>query len=124
MSDFDFTSQLKSETDQLIEAISSHEFVDAMRCMSAEPMESRLELASRILTPSALRYAGVPLPSHMRITSRYFEPSSSNIIEADEDGTVRDMDGSFLSQPPGAMGAWGCACGGAATVCGGAGGGS
>ena len=120
----DAATQLKTETAQLIDAISSPAFVDAMHRLNSEPMQSRLALASSILTPDALREAGVPLPPNMRITSRYFEPDSPETIEADDDGNVRLMDQSLLSQPPGAAGAWGCACGGAATVCGGAGGGS
>ena len=66
--------------------------------------------------------AGAPLPKDMRITSRYFELGSPDIIEVlDSKADLRKKD---IIVPIGPMGAWGCACGGAATVCGGAGGGT
>lgn len=112
--------KLKKDTDQLISAISSPQFVAAMKRMKETPMAERLALASKTLTPSALTEAGVNLPKGMRVTSRYFEPGSPDIIEVDAFGSrLRNV-----NSVPGSTAAWACACGGAATVCGGAGGGS
>lgn len=115
--------RLEKITEDMIAAITSPPFVQAMRTLKTTPMDKRLEVAKRLLTPSALRTAGVRLPEDMRITSRYFEPGKPlEVIE------VSDRE-AFFAGGPGyapdlfAYGAWGCACGGAATVCGGAGGG-
>jgi len=114
--------QLKKITDELIAAISSPPFVAAMKKIKQTPMDKRLAYASRHLTPAVLARAGVKLPKGMRVTSRYFEPGSPDIIEVTDHGAsllrVSTMPG------VGAAGAWACACGGAATVCGGAGGGT
>jgi hypothetical protein len=110
-------------TNDLIQAISSAPFVAAMKTLKATPPEQRLQIASSTLSPAALQAAGVQFPEGMRITSRYFEPGSPDIIEVTDDGAVlRNVN--LLPQQAGVAGAWGCACGGAATVCGGAGGGS
>jgi hypothetical protein len=111
--------KLKAITDDMIAAISSPAYVEAMKTMKATPVEKRLAVAAKLLSPEALRKKGVPLPADMRISSRYFEPGNPSVIYVDEHGARLAGLGD-----PGPVGAWGCACGGAATVCGGAGGGS
>jgi hypothetical protein len=91
-----------------------------MMKLKETPKGNRLALASQILTPTALAAQGVNLPTGMRITSRYFEPGSPEIMEVTEEGATLAQ----VSTLPGALGAWGCACGGGFTVCAGAGGGS
>jgi hypothetical protein len=110
--------KLKQLTDEMITAISHPAFVAAMNKMKKTPMDQRLSVASKILTPAALKAKGVPLPEGMRISSRYFEPGIPTVIKIDELGAR------VARHDPGPVAAWGCACGGAATVCGGAGGGS
>ena len=109
-------------TNELIAAISSEPFVAAMKKLKETPLEQRLDLARNTLTPTILKQAGVKLPSGMRVTSRYFEPGSPDVIE------VTDYGASLLNlntmSSPGVMGAWACACGGGAGICGGAGGGT
>ena len=111
--------RLKKITDEMIAAISSPEYVKAMKIMKKTPVEKRLAVATKLLSPDALRKKGVPLPKDMRISSRYFEPGNPTVILVDDHGARIAGTGD-----PGPVGAWGCACGGAATVCGGAGGGS
>lgn len=143
---------LKEITTQMVEAITSPAYVEAMRAVKSAPEGKRLEEAMRRLTPEALRAQGVPLPQGMRISSRYFEkgftpievgvPSEKRNLLADlhavEPQIITLLDGIRTRSPdlfdelkrrlapdefaaPAA--ACGCACGGAATVCGGAGGG-
>jgi hypothetical protein len=80
------------------------------------------------MTVEALSAKGVPLPPGMRITTRYFETGNPEIIEVLPDGTIKETKFPSFSLgdgfAPGQIGWNGCACGGAASVCGGAGGGS
>jgi hypothetical protein len=133
--------QLQKITAEMIAAISSAPFVMAMRQLKSTPKSERLDLAAEILTPDALRHQGVPLPENMRITSRYFErgnPSTigtPNIIEANDYGAflttgANPLDPVAAGLAPvlsttnrGRRTTCACACGGAGTVCGGAGGG-
>lgn len=110
--------KLKQLTDEMIAAISHPAYVAAMNKMKKTPMDQRLSVASKILTPAALKAKGVLLPEGMRISSRYFEPGDPTVI------TIDDFGARIARHDPGATAAWACACGGAATVCGGAGGGS
>jgi hypothetical protein len=109
---------LQKVTAEMIETITSPAFVEAMRKMKAAPADQKLSEGARLLNPDTLRKAGVPLPDGMRITSRYFEPGSEAIDV--------NAHGAFLATDPAnplrlAAQAGVCACGGAATVCGGAG---
>jgi hypothetical protein len=110
--------RLQKITGEMIAAISHPAYVAAMNTMKNTPMDKRLSVASKILTPAALKAKGVPLPDGMRISSRYFEPGNPTVINIDEHGAT------IAGPNIGPIAAWGCACGGAATACGGAGGGS
>jgi hypothetical protein len=114
--------RLTKMTNELIAAISAPPFVAAMKELKVTPTDQRLALASKRLTPTVLSAAGVKFPQGMRITSRYFEPGTPDIIEVTDHGAVLRHVNSLPGT--GATAAWACACGGAATVCGGAGGGS
>lgn len=127
------TDRLRKATDQMIEAITSPPFVEAMRQLRETPVERRLAEGARLLDPDALRAAGVPLPDDMRITSRYFEPGIPNVIEVPPSrfpkvprgprprGPV-PISGGVLGIGGGPNSIGGCACGGGLTFCGGAGG--
>jgi len=108
--------RLHEVTSQMITALASPEFVEAMRKMKATADEDRLRVAAKILTPDGLRSQGVPLPMDMRITSRYFESGKPEIEAGD----------SFVRFGPAFHGVrdegGGCCCGGGASVCGGCGG--
>jgi hypothetical protein len=126
-SEFD-RNRLRERTDQMIDAITSPPFVEAMRQLREVPVERRLAEGARLLDPAALRAAGVPLPDDMRITSRYFEPGKPGVIEVGPDRNHHDLKGFVGGQAFGVGGGpraiGGCACGGGLTFCGGAGGSS
>ena len=114
-------ARLKKITAEMIAALTSPGYVQAMATLKQTPLDKRLSVAAKLLTPDALKKAGVPLPAGMRISSRYFEPSSPTVIRVGDHGAVL---AGTVGDDVGPVGAWGCACGGGATVCGGAGGGS
>jgi len=116
--------KLKAMTNTIIATISHPSFIKAMKEMKATPQSKRLRLAEKILTKRALIRSGIKLPRGMRVTSRYFEPGSPKIIEVIGSVAKLHANKTDLLVPIGPMGAWACACGGAATVCGGAGGGT
>jgi hypothetical protein len=65
--------RLREITNRMVDAVTSPQFIEAMRAVRAAPEDRRLVEASRRLAPDALRAAGVPLPNGVRISSRYFE---------------------------------------------------
>ena len=73
--------RMKKMTDEMITAITSPPFVEAMRAVRSAPESERLVEGSRRLSPEALRAQGVPLPSDMRISSRYFESGGGNPVD-------------------------------------------
>jgi len=144
--------RLKAITDQMVEAITSPPYVEAMRVVKSVEGDRRLEEAMRRLTPSALKEQGVPLPEGMRISSRYFEEGFKPIEVGEVSGQRNLLTELYAADPEvvtsinrlrrvnldlykdviellnpkdaiGLVALCGCACGGAATVCGGAGGG-
>lgn len=142
------SDHLRDITSQMVEAITSPAYVEAMRAVKSAPDDKRLEEALRRLTPEALRAQGVPLPTGMRISSRYFEEGINPIEVGDPAGgpnllkelndrepgifdRLRRRDPDFFDQFVGVLqpdkfgplALCGCAGGGAATVCGCAGGG-
>ena len=74
---------LRKTTQDLIEALTSPAYVEAVQAVRDAPEESRLDEASKRLTPDGLRNQGVPLPSDMRITSRYFESGFPSAIDVE-----------------------------------------
>lgn len=74
---------LRKSTQELIEALTSPAYVEAMLAVRSAPDEERLVEASRRLRPDALRQLGVPLPAGMRISSRYFESGFPHSIDAE-----------------------------------------
>lgn len=120
--------RLRIITSEIIVALISPPFVEAMRTMRSTPEHERLRVAAQILSTEALRSKGVPLPADMRITSRYFETGVQTIEVSDSPEVgqrplakaVRDEGGSGVANPRPRWG--GCAFGGGASVCGGAGG--
>ena len=127
MSDLDNefdVERLRKITDSMITAITAPAFVEAMRTLRKVPVEKRLEYGAELLNPEKLRAQGVPLPKDMRITSRYFEPGESAVIEITEIPGVdpRKAAGIGLFDKLGPLAAGGCACAGGLTFCGGAGG--
>lgn len=150
MADEDLDPQrLRAITSEMVEVITSPAYVEAMRVMKSTSAEKRLSEAMRRLTPEALREQGVKLPENMRISSRYFEPGfkpvevgescgERNLLRElyEHDPAIIDIIGSLRIKnkdlyqdltnrlspddiSPFAFCA--CACGGAATACGGAG---
>jgi hypothetical protein len=109
--------RLRKITDEMITAITSPPFVEAMRKMKSTPEDQRLKVAAQILNPETLRSKGVPLPSGMRITSRYFEPGKSTIEVAEHDEVGRAPVVKEISSK-GVQNAGACAGGGAGTICG------
>jgi hypothetical protein len=65
--------RLKKMTDEIIEAITSDEFMSRMAQLRTASLDKRLETAQSLLSVDGLRKAGVNLPDGMRISSRYFE---------------------------------------------------
>lgn len=139
-SEFD-VDRLQQMTNSMITAITHPKFVDAMRQIKASPTEDRLSLGAKLLDPNALRAAGVPLPTDMRITSRYFEPGHPGLIEVGDQSPPTDTlnpktnyGPPKIPKPPkdivpgfkgpSVNGPGGCACGGGLSFCGGAGGNS
>ena len=125
--DFAFDAKdLKAKTDEMIKAISSPAFVAAMRQLRNTPVAERLVKGAELLNPATLAAAGVPLPKGMRITSRYFEPGQTSVLEVDEGGAHLSGKGTIKSEGlvPALRktGIGGCACGGGLTFCAGAGG--
>jgi hypothetical protein len=122
--------RLRKITDEMITAITSPPFVEAMRTMKTTPQDQRLKVGAKILNPEALRSKGVPLPAGMRITSRYFESGKPTIEVADPDEAghppivkeIADIRSLSSGQTKGGQTAGMCAGGGAGTVCGCAGG--
>jgi hypothetical protein len=72
---------LRKTTQDLIEALTSPAYVEALVAVREAPKEKRLVEASRRLTPDGLRKLGVPIPPGMRISSRYFETGFPDSID-------------------------------------------
>lgn len=74
---------LRKTTDELIEALTSPAYIEAVRAVRVAPEDKRMLEASKRLTPEALRALGVPLPAGMRISSRYFETGFPDSIDVE-----------------------------------------
>jgi len=107
--------RLNKITGDLIETITSPRFIDRMREFRARAaVGASLQEAGDLLSLESLRDAGAEIPADFRLTSRVFEDRETG-LRVD----IRSPFGDGVGDPI----AWGaCAGGGAATVCGCAGG--
>lgn len=120
--------KLRKEMDAMTEMLSHPEFVAAMKLIKSTPLSKRNALAKKTLTIQAPREKGVKIPEGMRLTTRYFEPGKTEMLEIGPDGTARKVAKSKIGiEFPGGINtngslAWGgCACGGIGSICGGGG---
>ena len=114
--------KIKAEMDDMIKMVSHPEFVSAMKKMKELSMTKKMDFAKKNLNVETLKEKGVPMPENMRITTRYFEPNKPDIIEIDPEGNIlKTKKPKFPIGSSGVVAWGGCACGGAASVCGGAG---
>lgn len=72
---------LIERSNEVLQAVTSPEFLAQLEAVRAVPVEHRLAEAARRLTPDAMRRAGVRLPEGIRISSRYFEEGQNFNIE-------------------------------------------
>jgi len=68
---------LKTKTDEIVELVTSEEFLERVNEVLQSPKEKQVTLASETLTPEALHEAGLKLPEKIRISSRYFEEGAN-----------------------------------------------
>lgn len=119
--------KVKSEMKAMVKMTSHPAFVAAMKNLKETPLDQRLDVGRETLTVEALKAQGVDMPDQMRLTTRYFEPGTPNVIEVGPDGDVKNLvleKPTVQDRPPNAPGYGGCACGGGMSFCGGAGGGT
>jgi hypothetical protein len=114
--------KVRQEMDTMIEMITHPEFVAAMKQMKLATPKQRLELGKELLTVGSLSSKGVKIPEKMRITTRYFEPDNPSVWECTPEGKIILTKTPQFRRGVGSVSWGGCACGGAATVCAGAGG--
>jgi len=118
--------KVKKEMDAMIEMITHPAFVDAMKTMKQTPNSKRLALGKEVLSVQSLKSKGVKMPEGMRVTTRYFEPGTPEVLELRPDGKIKNIKvpssplGDFILKP-GRLSWGGCACGGGLSFCGGAG---
>ncbi|RST13000.1 hypothetical protein E2C00_16665 [Streptomyces sp. WAC05374] len=65
--------RLRDVAQQTIDLVTSPPFVEAMQAVRNAPSDQRLMEGSKRLSRQALAERGIPIPEHMRISSRYFE---------------------------------------------------
>lgn len=71
---------LNRKTDDIIKLATTDEFASRIKQVLAAPKQDQLKLATEILSPEALRDAGLGLDANSRISSRYFEESGDMAI--------------------------------------------
>ena len=76
----DHSAQLKELGQQLVELVTSQEFMQHVQAVFEAEESVRLSEAANRLTPTALRKAGLPVPEWTRISSRYFEEGKASEI--------------------------------------------
>lgn len=108
-------ARLKKITRELVDAITSPEVLERMKKFRTQAARgATFDAAGDIMSLESLRAAGADLPADFRLTSRVFEDRERG-IKFEIRPPVTDLPGGQVS--------WGaCAGGGAATVCGCAGG--
>ena len=83
------SDKLKSETDAILNAISSPEFLAELEAIRQMPKAERLQAAAERLTPGAMRAKGMNIPDKARISSRYFEEGETFDVElGNPDGRI------------------------------------
>lgn len=110
--------RLTTITNSLIQTITSPKFIERMR-QFREKAGGKPDFgeAAELMSLESLRAAGADLPADFRLTSRVFEDSETGLKLDIRAGQLQTAGGPILK--------WGaCAGGGAATVCGCAGGNS
>ena len=80
------SAMLREQARQLAEFVTRPDFLDAVESVRAETPERRLKAASENFSPSALEAKGLVPPIGTRITSRYFEESTSTLVSGIELG--------------------------------------
>ena len=90
--------QLKKMTNEIVDALTSDEFMGRMRALRKVSAEERIEMAEKLLNVEALGAAGVDLPEGMRVSSRYFEEDVGTFEFGNVDivGEIKRLDSSFL----------------------------
>jgi hypothetical protein len=113
--------RLTTATNNLLQTITSAPMMERMREFreKAAAGEVKTEEAVGLMSLEELRAAGAKLPEDFRLTSRVFED-----LESGSRVEIHDKLGDLIGDRPGPAGWSFCAGGGAATVCGCAGGGS
>ncbi|MDL5363417.1 hypothetical protein [Halalkalicoccus sp. NIPERK01] len=135
--------QVEKTLSEVLEVITSREYIDQMNKVREAPVDERLAAGAKYLTPEALREAGVDVPEGFRISSRYFDEELGRELEFGQPyeqpnviTRLSDIEPDFLDririkdpalfdemielpEQPSPMAA--CGCGGAFSVCGGAG---
>src|SRR5688500_14559272 len=108
------TSHLKKITNELIETITSDEFLNRMREVRNAPEGERMRAAAAFLSIDALRSAGLEIPKDLRVASRYFEEGAPAEVSPTTPGMrAAGSSGSGQATPLGV-----CAGGGVDSVCG------
>ena len=110
--------RLTTITNSLIQTITSPKFIERMRQFREKAgAKPDLAAAADLMSLESLRSAGAELPADFRLTSRVFEDGDTGLKLDIRTGQLPGAGGPVLK--------WGaCAGGGAATVCGCAGGNS
>ena len=110
--------RLTTITNSLIQTITSPKFIERMRQFRERAgANPDLGAAADLMSLESLRSAGAELPADFRLTSRVFEDGETGLKLDIKSGELQTEGGPILK--------WGaCAGGGAATVCGCAGGNS
>ena len=103
--------RLAAVTSNVIETITSPEFIEKMRAAREKASDSDgMTVVSKLLSLDGLRRAGAEIPDDFRLTSRMFEDKAS--------GTRIVVDNE-IRKPAGATLGWGaCAGAGGLTFCG------
>ena len=105
--------RLRTVTNDVIETITSPQFIEKMRIAREKASEDDgMSAVSQLLSIDGLRKAGAEIPDDFRLTSRMFEDKASGLR------IVVDNDLSKIKIPSGQLGWGACAGTGTLTFCG------
>ena len=85
------SAQLRKLSQQLVELVTSPEFMQHVQAVFAAEESVRLTEAANRLTPTALRKAGLPVPEWTRVSSRYFEEGRADEIKFTDTESCKDI---------------------------------